>query len=83
MELGDVTVHNLKQLKKLNAVILPVTYSDKVNMTLVCVCVSTDWRSLIVLYRCIRVRELSQIRYDIHIRVHFLMKHIFSFSILQ
>lgn len=31
MELGDVTVHNLKQLKKLNSVILPVAYSDKVK----------------------------------------------------
>lgn len=34
MELGDVTQHNLKQLRKLNSVIFPVSYSDKV-----CVCV--------------------------------------------
>jgi hypothetical protein len=29
IELGDITQHNLKQFKKLNAVILPVAYSDK------------------------------------------------------
>lgn len=27
--LGDVTVNNLEQLKKLNAVVFPVSYSDK------------------------------------------------------
>ena len=29
IELGDVTVHNLKQLKRLNQVVFPVTYNDK------------------------------------------------------
>ena len=28
-ELGDVTQHNLKQLKKLNQVVFPVSYNDK------------------------------------------------------
>ena len=28
-ELGDVTVHNIKQLKRLNAVVFPVSYNDK------------------------------------------------------
>jgi len=28
-ELGDVTPHNIKQLKRLNQVIFPVTYNDK------------------------------------------------------
>lgn len=28
-ELGDITVHNLKQLKRLNQVVFPVTYNDK------------------------------------------------------
>ena len=28
-ELGDVTHHNLKQLKKLNQVVFPVSYNDK------------------------------------------------------
>ncbi len=28
-ELGDVTVHNINQLKRLNQVIFPVTYNDK------------------------------------------------------
>ncbi|KXJ25217.1 N-alpha-acetyltransferase 50 [Exaiptasia diaphana] len=28
-ELGDVTVHNIKQLKKLNSVVFPVTYNEK------------------------------------------------------
>ena len=28
-ELGDVTVHNIKQLKRLNQVVFPVTYNDK------------------------------------------------------
>ena len=32
MELGDVTQHNLKQLRKLNSVIFPVSYSDKVGI---------------------------------------------------
>lgn len=27
--LGDVTLHNIKQLKRLNQVILPVSYNDK------------------------------------------------------
>lgn len=29
IELGDVTVHNLKQLKKLNQIVFPVSYNDK------------------------------------------------------
>lgn len=29
IELGDVTPHNIKQLKKLNTVVFPVTYNDK------------------------------------------------------
>ncbi|XP_007111176.1 N-alpha-acetyltransferase 50-like [Physeter macrocephalus] len=29
MELGDVTLHNIKQLKRLNQVIFPVSYNDK------------------------------------------------------
>uniref|UniRef100_A0A2M4ATB0 N-terminal methionine N(alpha)-acetyltransferase NatE n=1 Tax=Anopheles triannulatus TaxID=58253 RepID=A0A2M4ATB0_9DIPT len=29
IELGDVTHHNLKQLKKINTVVLPVSYNDK------------------------------------------------------
>ena len=29
IELGEVTVHNIKQLKKLNQVIFPVSYNDK------------------------------------------------------
>lgn len=29
MELGDVTPHNLKQLKRLNQVVFPVSYNDK------------------------------------------------------
>ena len=29
MELGDVTNHNIKQLKRLNQVVFPVTYNDK------------------------------------------------------
>lgn len=29
IELGDVTHHNLKQLKKINTVVLPVLYNDK------------------------------------------------------
>ena len=28
IELGDVTPHNLKQLKKLNSVVFPITYTD-------------------------------------------------------
>ncbi|PFX15840.1 N-alpha-acetyltransferase 50-like [Stylophora pistillata] len=28
-ELGDVTPHNIKQLKKLNSVVFPVSYNDK------------------------------------------------------
>ncbi|WAR05542.1 NAA50-like protein [Mya arenaria] len=28
-ELGDITPHNIKQLKKLNQVVFPVTYNDK------------------------------------------------------
>ena len=28
-ELGDVTPHNIKQLKRLNQVVFPVTYNDK------------------------------------------------------
>lgn len=28
-ELGDITVHNLKQLKKLNQIVFPVSYNDK------------------------------------------------------
>ena len=30
IELGDITPHNLKQLKKLNSVVFPITYTDKV-----------------------------------------------------
>ena len=30
-ELGDVTPHNIKQLKKLNSVVFPVSYNDKVR----------------------------------------------------
>ena len=29
IELGEITVHNLKQLKKLNQVVFPVSYNDK------------------------------------------------------
>lgn len=29
IELGDVTPHNIKQLKKLNTVVFPVIYNDK------------------------------------------------------
>lgn len=29
IELGDCTHHNLKQLKKINSVVFPVTYNDK------------------------------------------------------
>ena len=29
IELGDVTVHNVKQLKRLNQAIFPVVYNDK------------------------------------------------------
>ncbi|CAB4004167.1 N-alpha-acetyltransferase 50 isoform X1 [Paramuricea clavata] len=29
IELGDVTPHNIKQLRKLNSVIFPVSYNDK------------------------------------------------------
>uniref|UniRef100_A0A8D3CWP9 N-alpha-acetyltransferase 50, NatE catalytic subunit n=1 Tax=Scophthalmus maximus TaxID=52904 RepID=A0A8D3CWP9_SCOMX len=29
IELGDVTPHNIKQLKRLNQVIFPVSYNDK------------------------------------------------------
>ena len=29
MELGDVTPHNIKQLKRLNQVVFPVSYNDK------------------------------------------------------
>ncbi|CAG9101061.1 hypothetical protein JYU34_013459 [Plutella xylostella] len=29
IELGDVTQHNIKQLKKLNTVVFPVSYNDK------------------------------------------------------
>ena len=28
-ELGDVTVHNIKQLKRVNRVVFPVSYNDK------------------------------------------------------
>lgn len=28
-ELGDITVHNLKQLKRLNQAVFPVIYNDK------------------------------------------------------
>lgn len=28
-ELGDITPHNIKQLKRLNQVVFPVTYNDK------------------------------------------------------
>ncbi|ELU09987.1 hypothetical protein CAPTEDRAFT_170881 [Capitella teleta] len=37
-ELGDVTVHNIKQLKRLNQVIFPVTYNDKFYKDLLEVC---------------------------------------------
>ncbi|XP_071505184.1 N-alpha-acetyltransferase 50-like [Diadema antillarum] len=29
IELGDITPHNIKQLKKLNSVVFPVSYNDK------------------------------------------------------
>ena len=29
IELGDITPHNIKQLKRLNQVVFPVTYNDK------------------------------------------------------
>ena len=29
IDLGDITVHNLKQLKKLNQIVFPVSYNDK------------------------------------------------------
>ena len=29
IELGEVTVHNIKQLKKLNQIVFPVSYNDK------------------------------------------------------
>lgn len=29
IELGDVTPHNIKQLKRLNQVVFPVSYNDK------------------------------------------------------
>lgn len=29
IELGDVTVHNIKQLKKINQIVFPVHYNDK------------------------------------------------------
>jgi ribosomal protein S18 acetylase RimI-like enzyme len=29
IELGEVTVHNIKQLKKINTVVFPVSYNDK------------------------------------------------------
>lgn len=29
IELGDITVHNIKQLKKINQVVFPVSYNDK------------------------------------------------------
>ena len=28
-ELGDLTVHNIKQLKRINEVVFPVVYNDK------------------------------------------------------
>lgn len=31
-ELGDVTPHNIKQLKKLNSVVFPISYTDKVQL---------------------------------------------------
>ena len=29
IELGDITVHNLKQLKRLNSVVFPVSYNER------------------------------------------------------
>lgn len=29
IELGEITVHNIKQLKKLNQIVFPVSYNDK------------------------------------------------------
>lgn len=29
MELGEITQHNIKQLKRLNQVVFPVSYNDK------------------------------------------------------
>lgn len=29
VDLGDITIHNLKQLKKINQVVFPVSYNDK------------------------------------------------------
>lgn len=31
IELGDVTPHNIRQLKKLNSVVFPIAYTDKVS----------------------------------------------------
>ena len=31
-ELGDVTPHNIRQLKKLNSVVFPISYTDKVSI---------------------------------------------------
>lgn len=30
IDLGDITPHNIKQLKKLNSSVFPVSYNDKV-----------------------------------------------------
>ena len=41
LDLGEITPHNVKQLKLINQMIFPVSYSEKVSMGLcVCVCVS-------------------------------------------
>ena len=29
IELGEITVHNIKQLKKINQIVFPVSYNDK------------------------------------------------------
>ena len=31
VELGDITPHNIKQLRKLNAAVFPIAYTDKVK----------------------------------------------------
>ena len=33
-ELGDVTPHNIRQLRTLNTVVFPVTYNDKVKRSI-------------------------------------------------
>ena len=37
IELGGVTGHNIKQLKKLNAVVFPISYTEKVGLMSSCI----------------------------------------------